>query len=138
MRSNVGLGCSLSLSRHRGNVGWTPQSLIGQPGMPGATHGSDTKRQFDRELIVGMVAELQGIIKAQDEKLTAQSEKMHSLELNLAAIQAASDLRDAEDRHTSVKLAEHQIAIAELRRLLNAETAKVIDLPDVLQRRGLN
>jgi hypothetical protein len=87
---------------------------------------------------MSLVAELQGIIKAQDEKLTAQSEKMHSLELNLAAIQAASDLRDAEDRHTSVKLAEHQIAIAELRCLLNAETAKVIDLPDVLQRRGLN
>jgi hypothetical protein len=47
----------------------------------------------------------------------------------------ANDLRSTEDRHTSVKLAEHQIAIAELRRLLNAEQAKLIDLPEALQRR---
>jgi hypothetical protein len=47
-------------------------------------------------------------------------------------------VRSAEDRHTSAKLAKHQIEIAELRRLVNAERAKVIDLPDVLQRRGLN
>jgi hypothetical protein len=50
----------------------------------------------------------------------------------------ANDLRSADDRHTSVKLGEHQIAIAELRRLVNAEQAKVIDLPNVQQRRGLN
>jgi hypothetical protein len=47
-------------------------------------------------------------------------------------------LESADDRHTSVQLAEHQIAIAELRRLVNAEQAKVIDLPDVLRRRGLS
>jgi len=34
--------------------------------------------------------------------------------------------------------AEHQTAIAELRRLVKAEQAKVIDLPNVLERRGLN
>jgi hypothetical protein len=50
----------------------------------------------------------------------------------------ANDVRSAEDRHTSVKLAEHQIAIAELRRLVNSEQAKVIDLPNVLQRRRVN
>jgi hypothetical protein len=50
----------------------------------------------------------------------------------------ANDQRSAEDHRTSVQLAEHQIAIAELRRLLNAERAKLIDLPDVLQQRGLN
>jgi hypothetical protein len=50
----------------------------------------------------------------------------------------ANDLRSTEDRHTSVKLAEHQIAIAELRRLANVEQAKTIDLPGTLQRRGLN
>ena len=38
-----------------------------------------------------------------------------------------------QDRHTSVKLAEHQIEIAEMRRLVNAERAKVIELPDVLR-----
>jgi hypothetical protein len=35
-------------------------------------------------------------------------------------------------------LAEHQIAIAELRCLVSAARAKVIDLPDLVQRRGLN
>jgi hypothetical protein len=34
---------------------------------------------------------------------------------------------------------EQQLAIAELRRLVNGEKTKVIDgLPNVLQRRGLN
>jgi hypothetical protein len=44
--------------------------------------------------------------------------------------------RSAEDCHTSAKVAEHQVAIAELRHQVNADQA--IDLPDVLQRRGLN
>jgi hypothetical protein len=41
-------------------------------------------------------------------------------------------------RYTSVKVAEHQIAITELGRLVDVEKAKIIDLPDPLQRRGLN
>jgi hypothetical protein len=47
-------------------------------------------------------------------------------------------LRSAEERHTSVQLAEHQIAIGELRQRLNHERTKVVDLPTVLPRRGLN
>lgn len=85
-----------------------------------------------------MVADLKGMIEDQDEKLKAQAENIHNLELKLAELVGANDLRSAEDRHISIKLAEHQIAIAELRRLLNADQAKVIDLPDALQRRGLN
>jgi hypothetical protein len=37
--------------------------------------------------------------------------------LQTLPLAAANYLRSAEDRHTSVKLAEHQVAIAELRRL---------------------
>jgi hypothetical protein len=36
----------------------------------------------------------------------------------------ANDLRSGEDRHTSVKLAEHQIAIAELRHRARAAAAR--------------
>jgi hypothetical protein len=89
-------------------------------------------------VLVELVAELKAMIEDQDEKLKVQAENIRSLELKLAELVGANDLRSAEERHTGVKLAEHQIAIAELRRLVNAEQAKVIDLPDVLQRRGLN
>jgi hypothetical protein len=50
-----------------------------------------------------------------DVQLKVQAENLRSLELKLAELRAANDLRSGEDRHTSVKLAEHQIAIAELR-----------------------
>jgi hypothetical protein len=98
----------------------------------------DARRSFDRAVLVELVAELKAMIEDQDEKLKVQAENIRSLELKLAELVGANDLRSAEERHTGVKLAEHQIAIAELRRLVNAEQAKVIDLPDVLQRRGLN
>lgn len=98
----------------------------------------DRKRSFDREVLVELVADLKGMIEDQDEKLKAQTANIHNLELKLTELVGANDLRSAEDRHTSVKLAEHQIAIAELRCLVSAERAKVIDLPDVPQRRGLN
>jgi hypothetical protein len=78
------------------------------------------------------------MIEDQDEKLKGQAENIRSLEIRLAELRAATDLRSAEDCLTTAQLAEHQIAIAELRRLVNAEQTKVIDLPDVLQRRGLN
>jgi hypothetical protein len=89
-------------------------------------------RLADRRLI----AELKAMMEDQDEKLKAQAKNIRNLELKLAELRAASDLRSSEDRQTSVKLAEHQIA--ETRRLVNGEKAKVIDLPDVPQRRGLN
>ncbi|WP_375764547.1 hypothetical protein ACE10X_21290 [Bradyrhizobium sp. Pha-3] len=98
----------------------------------------DRKRSFDREVLVELVADLKGMIEDQDEKLKAQTEKIHNLELKLAELVGANDLRSAEDRHISVQLAEHQIAIAELRHMIRAEQAKVIDLPEVLQRGGLN
>jgi hypothetical protein len=78
------------------------------------------------------------MIEDQDEKLEGQAENIRSLEIRLAELRAATDLRSAEDCLTTAQLAEYQIAIAELRRLVNAEQTKVIDLPDVLQRRGLN
>lgn len=40
-----------------------------------------------------------------------QAENIRRLEVMLAELRAANDLRSAEGRHTSVKLAEHQIAI---------------------------
>jgi chromosome segregation ATPase len=98
----------------------------------------DRKRSFDRAVLVELVAELKAVIEDQDEKLKEQTENIRGLETKLAELRAASDLRSAEDHHASVKLAEHQIAIAELRHLVKAEQAKVIDLPDVPQRRGLN
>jgi Skp family chaperone for outer membrane proteins len=98
----------------------------------------DARRSFDREVLIELVADLKGMIEDQDEKLKAQTENIHNLELKLADLRAANDRWSAEDDHTSVKLAEHQIAIAELRCLVSAERAKVIDQPDALQRRGLN
>nr|WP_224741169.1 hypothetical protein [Bradyrhizobium sp. 2S1]MCK7667578.1 hypothetical protein [Bradyrhizobium sp. 2S1] len=96
----------------------------------------DVRRTFDREVLVEAIAELKGMIQDQDEKLRVQSDNIRGLELKLAELVGANEQRSSDDRHTSVKLAEHQIAIAELRRLVKAEQAKVIDLPDVRQRRG--
>jgi len=98
----------------------------------------DRKRSFDREVLVELVADLKGMIEDQNEKLKVQAETIRSLELKLAELVGAHDQRSAEEHHASVKLAEHQIAIAELQRIVRAELAKVIDLPDVSQRRGLN
>lgn len=63
--------------------------------------------------------------------MKVQAENIRSLALKLAGLAGANDARSAEDSHT-------KIAIAELRHLVNAKQAKVIDLPEVLQRRGLN
>jgi hypothetical protein len=101
----------------------------------------DARRSFDRAVPIGLVAELKAMIEDQDEQLKVQAENIRSPELKLADLGGANDVRSAEDRHTSVKLAEHQIAIAELRHCATGQMpnkAKVIDLPDVLQRRGLN
>ena len=78
------------------------------------------------------------MIEDQDKKMKVQAENIRSLELKLSELVRANDQRSAENRHTSVKVAEHQIAIAEMRRLVNAEQAKVIEIPDALQRRALN
>jgi hypothetical protein len=91
----------------------------------------DRKRSFDRAVLIELVAELKGMIQDQGEKLRVQAEDIRNLELKFVELRAANDLR-------SETLAEHQIAIAELRRLANAEQAKIISLPDVPQRRGLN
>jgi hypothetical protein len=73
------------------------------------------------------------MIEDQDKKLT---ENIRILEIKVAELQAANDLRSAEDRHISVKVAEHQIAIAELRHRVDAERVKFgngpIDLPNPL------
>jgi hypothetical protein len=98
----------------------------------------DARRSFDREVLVELVTEMKAMTEDQDEKLKVQAENIRSLEIKLAALATANDSRSAEDRHTADRLAEHQIAIVELRQLVNAEQAKVIDLPNVLQRRGLN
>lgn len=98
----------------------------------------DARRSFDREVLIELVAELKGMIEDQDEKLKAQTENIHNLELKLAELVGANNLRLAEERRISVQLAEHQIAIAELSRLLRLEQAKVIDLPNVTQRREMN
>ena len=91
----------------------------------------DAKRSFDREVLVEVIADFKAMIEDQDGRLKGQAESIRSLELKLAELVGANDVRSAEDRQTSVKMAEHQIAITELRRLVNAEQAKVIDLPDV-------
>lgn len=98
----------------------------------------DRRRSFDREVLIELIAELKTMIEDQDETLKMQAENIRGLEAKLVELVCANDLRSTEDRRTGVKLAEYQIAIAELRRLVNAERAKVIDLPEVPQRRGLN
>jgi hypothetical protein len=98
----------------------------------------DARRCFDREVLVGVIAELRAMIEGQDEKLKVQAESIHSLELKQSELVRANDLRSAEDRCTAAKLAEYQIAITELRRMINADQAKVIDLSDPLQRREIN
>lgn len=98
----------------------------------------DRKRSFDRAVLVELVAELKAMIEGQDEQLKVQAENMRRLEVKLAELVGANDQRSAEDHRASVQLAEHQIAIAELRRMVTAEQAKVIDQRDVGQRRGLN
>jgi len=80
----------------------------------------DARRSFDRAVPIGLVAKLKAMIENQDEQLKVQAENIRSLELKLADLGGANDVRSAEDRHTSVKLAEHQIAIAELRHRANA------------------
>ena len=81
----------------------------------------DARRSFDRAVLIGVVAELKAMIEDQDEQLEVQAENIRSLEPKLAELVGANDVRSAEDRHTSVKLAEHQIAIAEMRHRANAE-----------------
>ncbi|WP_166296838.1 hypothetical protein [Bradyrhizobium sp. 2S1] len=98
----------------------------------------DARRSFDREVLVELVAELKALIEDQDEKMKAQADNIGALDTKLRQLASVNDLRSVEDRHTGDQLAEHQVAIAELRRLVNAEQAKVIDLPNVMQRRGLN
>lgn len=98
----------------------------------------DRKRSFDREVLVELVAEFKAMIEDRDAKMKAQAENISTLERKLAELAGANDLHSAEGRRTGVRLAEHQIAIAELRQLLNHERTKVIDLPTVLPRRGLN
>lgn len=93
----------------------------------------DRKRSFDREVLVELVADLKGMIEDQDEKLKAQTASIHNLELKLAELRASSDQRSADH---NIQLREHQIAIAELRRLLDGERSKRIDLPAITQRRG--
>jgi hypothetical protein len=101
--------------------------------------GTVAAREFDREVLAGFVAELQGRMEARVKKSKAhQADQMRTLELKLAELQAAHNVQAAEDRYTSVKLAEHQIAIAELRHAVRVDQAKVIDQSTPLQRNGLN
>lgn len=98
----------------------------------------DARRSFDRKVLIELVAELKVMIEDRDESLKVQAESIRNLETKVADLWASNDQRSAEDHRASVKLAEHQIATAELRHMIRAEQAKVIDLPDVSQRRGLN
>ncbi|MET4016059.1 hypothetical protein [Bradyrhizobium sp. S3.2.12] len=84
----------------------------------------DARRSFDREVLVELVAEVKALIEDQDDKLKALAENIRSLELKLDELGGATNLRSAECRSTSVKVTELQIAIAELRRLANAEQAQ--------------
>ena len=81
----------------------------------------DARRSFDRAVLIELVAELKAMIEDRHEKMKAHAESTRNLEVELAELRAANDKRSAEHRHTSVKLAEHQIAIAELRHRANAE-----------------
>jgi hypothetical protein len=58
----------------------------------------DAKRSFDREVLVGVIAELQDMIKDQDEKLKVQAENIRSLELKLAELVGANSALAAEYR----------------------------------------
>lgn len=98
----------------------------------------EAKRSFDREVFVEVIAELKGMIQDQNDKLKLQTESIRNLEAKVADLRDSNDRLSAAGTGASLKLAEHQVAIAELRCMTRAEQAKVIDLPEAPQRRGLN
>ena len=87
----------------------------------------DARRSFDREVLIELVADLKGMIEDQDEKVKGQAENIRSLEVKLAELRTVNDQRSVE----------HNLAIAELRRMMSDERARMIDLP-IVQQRGLN
>jgi len=88
----------------------------------------DAKREFDREVLVEVVADLKGLIEDQGDALKVQAEIIRSLEIKLSELWAANDLRSADK---NVKLAEDRIAIGELRPRDNGP----IDLPNPISHR---
>jgi len=111
------------------------QSRWSRTGCPGEPSGNGIARCLSGSSLIW-----RDIIEAGDEKVrAAQAEQSRNLELKLVELQAALKLRVAEDHKVSVKLAEHDIALAELRHATRSDQAKVIDVPNPLQRRrGLN
>ena len=61
----------------------------------------DAKRSFDREVLIELVADLKGMIEDRDEKLKAQTENIHNLELKLAELVGAEDGRPSTDTSAS-------------------------------------
>jgi hypothetical protein len=99
----------------------------------------EAKRSFDREVFIEVVAELKGMIEDQNEKLKVQGESIHNLETKMTQLRTLYDRLSAEGNRAGVKLAEHQVAIAELRLMVKAEQAKLVAVPEISSRhRGLN
>ena len=74
------------------------------------------------------MAELKAMIEDQDEKLKVRAENT-SLEIKLAELRAANDLWSGEDSHINVKLAEHQLAVAELLGVAAADVDRAVSMP---------
>lgn len=86
-------------------------------------------------MLVGVIAHLRDFIDAGDQKVTAdQAEQIRNLELKLAELQAAQKRQTNEDQNTNAKLAEHQIAIAELRLAVHADQSTGYELPNLHRR----
>ncbi len=64
----------------------------------------DARRGFDREVLIGVIAELRAMIEDQDEKLKVQTESIRGLEVKLAELVGPNDQPSAEDRRARVKL----------------------------------
>ncbi len=78
-----------------------------------------------REFYIQVMAEVSCELQLEFEhKLKGQAEQIRAVEIQLAELRGAS----------SVRAAEYKSAIAELRQIMNADQAKVIDLPDILDR----
>jgi hypothetical protein len=99
----------------------------------------DARRNFDCAVLRRIGRRTKGHDRRSGQETESTGRKyIRDLETKMAELRAANDHRSAEEHRPASKPAEHQIAIAEPRRLANVEAARIIDLPGALQRRGLN
>ena len=88
----------------------------------------DARRDFDREVLVEVIAELKSMIEDQDEKLKVQAENLHNLEVKLAELMGANN----------ALAADHRAAIRESRHAVGVDQVNTFEPTRLLQRRKIN